>query len=92
MSRLAVRWVLIMVGAAAQLGIAVLGYGGLTAFFSRAALIALVIVLFAMSVRAVFAGGNLSPGVREDRGNRWALGAFAVTISHSFHRAKTRWS
>jgi protein-S-isoprenylcysteine O-methyltransferase Ste14 len=78
MSRLAVRWVLIMVGAAAQLGIAALGYGGLTAFFSRAALIALVIVLFAMSVTAVFAGGNLSPGVREDRGNRWVLAAFAV--------------
>jgi protein-S-isoprenylcysteine O-methyltransferase Ste14 len=26
----------------------------------------------------VFAGGNLSPGVREARGNRWVLAAFAL--------------
>ena len=25
-----------------------------------------------------FAGGNLSPGGREDRGNRWVIGAFAL--------------
>jgi protein-S-isoprenylcysteine O-methyltransferase Ste14 len=78
MSRLAVRSVLILVGVAAQLGVAVLGYGGLAAFFSHGALIALAIVLFALSVTAVFAGGNLSPGVREDRGNRWVLAAFIV--------------
>jgi protein-S-isoprenylcysteine O-methyltransferase Ste14 len=27
---------------------------------------------------AVFSGGNLSPGVREDRGNRWVIGAFGL--------------
>jgi protein-S-isoprenylcysteine O-methyltransferase Ste14 len=31
-----------------------------------------------MSGVALFAGGNLSSGVREDRGNRWVLTAFAL--------------
>jgi protein-S-isoprenylcysteine O-methyltransferase Ste14 len=31
-----------------------------------------------MALAAMFAGGNLSPGVREDRGNRWVIAAFAV--------------
>ncbi len=49
-----------------------------TAFFSHQALIALTIALFALSGAASFAGGNLSPGEREDRSNRWVLAAFAV--------------
>jgi protein-S-isoprenylcysteine O-methyltransferase Ste14 len=32
-----------------------------------------------MAGASVFAGGNLSPGVREDRGNRWVIVAFALT-------------
>ncbi len=31
-----------------------------------------------MAGAALFAGGNLSAGEREDRGNRWVLAAFAV--------------
>ena len=49
-------------------GLAILGWGGFAAFFSHSALIALTIVLFALSAVAIFSGGNLSPGVREDRG------------------------
>jgi len=73
-----VRLPLIVVGTAAYLGLAVLGWGGLTAFFSHPALIALACALFAMSGVALFAGGNLSSGVREDRGNRWVLIAFGL--------------
>jgi len=40
--------------------------------------VALAIALFALSGAALFAGGNVSPGVREDRGNRWVLVAFGV--------------
>jgi len=69
---------LIVVGTAAQLGLAVLGRGGFTAFFSQPALVALAIALFALSSAALFAGGNLSPGVREDRGNRWVIVAFVL--------------
>jgi protein-S-isoprenylcysteine O-methyltransferase Ste14 len=41
-------------------------------------LIALTVALAAVSVAAFFAGGNLSAGEREDRGNRWVLAAFGV--------------
>ena len=67
-----------IVGSLAYLGLAILGRGGFAAFFSHAALIALAIVLFALSGVALFSGGNLSPGEREDRGNRWVLAAFGL--------------
>jgi protein-S-isoprenylcysteine O-methyltransferase Ste14 len=41
-------------------------------------LITLVAVLFAFSGLAFFAGGNLSPVVREARGNRWVIPVFIV--------------
>jgi len=69
---------LIVIGTVAYLGIAVLGWGGFAAFFSHPALIALAIVFFALSGAALFAGGNLSPGEREDRGNRWVIGALGL--------------
>jgi hypothetical protein len=72
------RMLLILAGTAAYLGVAVLGRGGPAAFFAQPALIALALVLVALSVVAVFAGGNVSPGVCEDRGNRWVLAAFAL--------------
>ena len=74
----AMRVLLILLGTAAYLGLAVLGWGGFTALFSHPALIALSIVLFALSGVALFAGGSLSSGVREDRSNRWVLIPFAV--------------
>jgi protein-S-isoprenylcysteine O-methyltransferase Ste14 len=73
-----VRLILIVAGAAAYLGLAILGWGGFAAFFSHAALIALTIAFFAVSGAALFAGGNLSPGEREDHGNRWVIVVFLV--------------
>jgi len=64
-------------GTLAYLGLAVLGWGGLAAFFSHPALIALAILTFVISGVALFSGGNLRPGIREDRSNRWVIGAFA---------------
>jgi protein-S-isoprenylcysteine O-methyltransferase Ste14 len=72
------RLALIAVGTAAQLGLAVLGRGGFTAFFSHPALIALTIALITLSAVALFAGGNLSSGVREDRRNRWVIIAIGL--------------
>ncbi len=66
------------VGTAAYLGLAVLGWGGFAAFFSHPALIVLTVATFALIGVAFFAGGNLSPGTREDRSNRWVLTAFGV--------------
>lgn len=73
MASLSVRAALVIVGIAAYLGLAVLGRGGFRAFFFHPALIALAIALFGLAGVALLAGGNLSPGVREDRTNRWII-------------------
>jgi len=65
-------------GTAAYLGLAILGWGGFAAFFSHPPLTALTIVVVAMTGVSLFSAGNLSPGEREDRSNRWVLAAFAV--------------
>jgi protein-S-isoprenylcysteine O-methyltransferase Ste14 len=72
------RLTFIVIGSCAYAGLAVLGWGGFRPFFSHAALTALVVVLFALSGVAFFVGGNLSPGVREARSNRWVIAVFAV--------------
>jgi hypothetical protein len=73
------RLALITVAATlAYLGLSILGWDGFAAFFSHSALIALTIVLFALSGVAIFSSGNLSPGVREDRANRWVIVAFGL--------------
>src|SRR5262245_17910384 len=72
------RFVLIVIGTCAYTGLAVLGWGGLRPFFSHAALTALVVVLFALSIVSFFAGGNVNAGVREDRGNRWVIAVFVI--------------
>lgn len=61
-----------------QLGLAILGWGGFTAFFSHPVFIATVAAMFVAYIAALFSSGNLSSGEREDRGNRWVLAAFGV--------------
>jgi len=73
-----VRLGLIGLGTALYLGAAIAGEGGFASFFAHPALTALAAVQVALSVAAFFAGGNISAGVREDRGNRWVLGAFGM--------------
>ena len=60
-----VRLALIALSTAAYLGLAILGWGGFAAFFSHPPLVALAIVLFALAGVSLFAGGNLSSGVRK---------------------------
>ena len=62
----------------AYLGLAILGRGEFAAFFSHTSLIALAVTLLVLSGVAIFSGGNLSPGLREDRGNRWVIVAFGL--------------
>ena len=57
-----VRLTLIVVGTAAYLGLAVLGWGGFAAFFSHPALIALAVVLFAHGWRGVLRRRKSQPG------------------------------
>ena len=72
------RIVLITVSSALFFGLAILGWGGFAAFFSHPALIALMIVFVALAGVGLMAGGNLSPGVREDRANRWVIPVLTI--------------
>lgn len=76
METVPVRFLSAIGSTAVYLALAILGWGGFAAFFCRPAFIALTIVLVALAVAGVFAGGNLSTGVREDRDNRWVLIVF----------------
>jgi protein-S-isoprenylcysteine O-methyltransferase Ste14 len=65
-------------GTVVYLGLAINGIGGFAAFVSHPPLIVLALVTIVAAIVALFSSGNLSAGIREDRGNRWVLGAFAV--------------
>lgn len=78
MANLPTRMLMVVVGAGIYLGLAILGRGGIAAFFSQPALTALTAVFAVLCAAAPFAGGNLSSGVREDRENRWVIAVFSL--------------
>jgi len=65
-------------GVIAFLGLAILGCGGFDAFFANPARIALVVVTAAVVVAGLLSSANLSTGEREDRSNRWIIGALGL--------------
>ncbi len=75
------------------LGAVVFAEGGARAVLGEPAIVAFLLVSLALFVAANLTEGNLSPGVREDRGNRWVIAAFAVlglgllAVSLGFDRA-----
>nr|WP_237684408.1 isoprenylcysteine carboxylmethyltransferase family protein [Pseudaminobacter soli] len=70
--------VLTIVSTIAYLGLAVLGWGGISAFFSNPARTVLALATIVMAGVALLSSGNLSSGEREDRGNRWVLVVFGI--------------
>ncbi|HEY6325727.1 MAG TPA: isoprenylcysteine carboxylmethyltransferase family protein [Candidatus Cybelea sp.] len=71
--KFATSMVVANVSAVVYLALAVAGMGGVAAFFAHPALTATAILFIVFTIAAVFAGGNVSPGEREDRSNRWVL-------------------
>lgn len=68
-----------MVSILIQLGLAIAGWGGWRAFFAHPALGALAWLTAGLALLSVFAGrSGFSKGEREDRGNRWVVGAVNV--------------
>jgi protein-S-isoprenylcysteine O-methyltransferase Ste14 len=67
-----------IVSLAVYLGLAVAGVGGPSRFFSHPPLIALTAVTIVLGVAALFTEGHIGSGVREDRSNRWVVGALGV--------------
>jgi protein-S-isoprenylcysteine O-methyltransferase Ste14 len=78
MSAQASRLVLIFVTVPVQIGLAVLGMGGIAPFVEHPPLITLAILICVFVIISTFTEGNLSSGEREDRGNRWVLAAFGL--------------
>lgn len=62
-----------------QFALAIAGWGGWSRFFAHSAFKALAVATVVLSVLAIPSGGAMSPGEKEDRSNRWVLGAFGVT-------------
>lgn len=60
------------------LALAAWGWGGVGPLLAHPARVALVVVTVALTIAALFAGGNLSAGEREDRSNRWVLPVFGL--------------
>jgi protein-S-isoprenylcysteine O-methyltransferase Ste14 len=67
-----------IVSLAAYLGLAVVGAGGASQFFSHPPLIALTAVTVALGVASLFTEGHIGSGVREDRSNRWVIAALGA--------------
>ena len=72
------RALLTLVSTFAYLGLAILGAGGIHRFFAHPPVTVATIVLFMLSGAALFSEGNVSPGEREDRNNRWVIAALGV--------------
>jgi protein-S-isoprenylcysteine O-methyltransferase Ste14 len=73
-----------------QFGLAIAGWGGWHAFFAHPPFRAVAGVTVVLAVLAVFSGGGMSSGEKEDRGNRWVLGAFSlIALLMSFFSAYT---
>ena len=63
-----------------QFALAVLGEGGLRAFFSHPPLIAIAVLIVALTIAALLSEGSMSSGEREDRSNRWVLPVFGLLL------------
>jgi protein-S-isoprenylcysteine O-methyltransferase Ste14 len=75
---LVIRLALIVVSSVIFFGLSIFAYGGLGPFLAQAALVAVMAVTAVAAVASLFTAGNVSTGVREDRGNRWVLSAFTL--------------
>ncbi len=67
-----------IVSVVVQFALAIAGWGGWTPFWAHPAFKGLAWVTAVLMVVAVPSGGGLTTGEKEDRSNRWVLGAFTV--------------
>ena len=58
--------------------LAILGWGGFLSFFSRPQFLALAILTIGLTAASFFSGASISTGVKEDRSNRWVIGALSL--------------
>ncbi len=67
-----------IVSLAAYLGLAIVGAGGASRFYSHPPLIAVAAVTIALGFVALLSQGHIGSGVKEDRSNRWVIAVLGV--------------
>lgn len=72
------RLTIVLMTTGLSFGLAIFGWGGFAPFFSDPARIALAVITFLLAVVSAFSAGNLNPGEREDRQNRWVIPALLL--------------
>lgn len=61
-----------------EFSLAILGWGGFLAFFSHPQFFALAILTVVLTAASFFSGASISTGIKEDRSNRWVVGALSL--------------
>jgi len=61
-----------------QFTLATFAWGGLRPFFSHLQFVALAVLTVVMMAASLFSGVNINSGVKEDRSNRWVIGALSL--------------
>jgi protein-S-isoprenylcysteine O-methyltransferase Ste14 len=77
-ARSALAIALILGSTLAYLALPIFPFGGIRSFLANPARAALALATLLLAGVSLFSRGNLSPGEREDRGNRWVLLAFGL--------------
>jgi len=73
-----------------QFALAIAGWGGWHPFWGHPAFWGLAWVTAGLALLAIFTQGNLGTGEKEDRSNRWVLGAFTlIAVLMSYFSAYT---
>lgn len=63
---------------AIQFSLTALGLGGFRLFFTRPQFVALLIITAVLMLASPISSGNVSSGIKEDRSNRWVIGALTL--------------
>jgi Isoprenylcysteine carboxyl methyltransferase (ICMT) family len=58
--------------------LAILGWRGFLSFFTHPQFLALAILTVVLTAASLFSGASISSGVKEDRSNRWVIGALSL--------------
>lgn len=85
-----VKAVSVVVAILAYLALAAFGAGGITAFLARPQFVVLALITLVLALVSLATEAGIRRGEREDRRNRWVLGAFAgIGLLHCYFPAYT---
>ena len=71
-------WITSLIFIVVQFGLAIWGWGGVSAFFWHPAFIALLVGTIVLTAASMLTQCNVSSGEKEDRANRWVLPVFTL--------------